>query len=78
MKTTVKTSETQAVAVEPAGAGIKLTVLNLRKPVSVVHVDDITIGALLFALEQAAQASQIAREREAERHRLMYPHGITA
>lgn len=75
MKTTIKTSETQAVAVETHGYQVRMTILNLRKPVATVTVDNITTGALLWAIEQAAQAAQVAEERNRPPQPASEPHG---
>lgn len=77
MKLTLKIDETQAVAVEPEGEGVRLTMLRLRKPYATVQLNQPTLGALLFAIEQAADAAAIASDR-AYRERLSHQHGATA
>lgn len=67
MKLTLKIDETQAVAVEPDGEGVRLTLLRLRKPYATVQLNPPTLGAMLFAIEQAAEAAQLAQERAAAR-----------
>lgn len=60
MKTTIKTGITSSVIVEPKGEGVKLTLRGISDTVAVLQLTQDQVGALLFGIEQAAEAAQIA------------------
>lgn len=67
MKTTVKADD-GAVIVEPMGGSDNTVQLTIRTRFGDFATIDLTqdqAGALLFGLEQAAEASQIAKDRDA-------------
>lgn len=70
MKTTIKTADNGRVIVEPLpGSAVQLTI-DLRNASRFGYSDFATveltpdqIGALLFGIEQAAEAAQVAQDR---------------
>ncbi len=75
MKTTIAISTSERVIVEPKNGGVTLYTGHHNQPI-VLTPDQ--AGALIFGLEQATEAAQIAREKEAESFARMYPMGLTA
>lgn len=66
MKTTVRTEDRGRVVAEPLPDGqIKLTInlCNGLGDFATVALDQAQAGALIFGLEQAAEAARIAQER---------------
>lgn len=64
MKSTIKLARCSHITVEPApAAAVKLGIHGIQETVAVVTLTQDQIGALLFALESAADAAQIAHDR---------------
>lgn len=59
----IKVSLTEAIKVEPDGEKVKLSALLMGVPVGSRSVDLGTVGAVLFALEQAAEVAEGAKAR---------------
>lgn len=68
MKTTVKLSQSIALTVLPCAAGgvmLEISPAPTASNVAAFHLTPDQAGALIFALEQAAEASQISQHRAA-------------
>lgn len=71
MKSTIKLTPSKAVCVQPCKQGgvvLEITnkaALHVLATTTTLHLTPDQVGALLFALEQAAEASGIAQERMA-------------
>jgi hypothetical protein len=65
MKTTIKLSRVSSITIKPNGAGVQLGLHGITETVAVVELNADQVGALLFAIEQAAEAAQIAQDRAA-------------
>lgn len=63
MKSTIKLTRQSSITVEPSAEGVKLGLHGIKETVAVVELTPDQIGALLFAIESAAEAAQIARDR---------------
>lgn len=63
MKTTVKLDTMSAVIVEPSRSGVQITIKVGQVPIRAVTLTQDQVGALLFAVEQAAEAAGIRRDR---------------
>lgn len=67
MKTTVKLSPTRAMCAYPCKAGGVVLEITDRAggaaSTEAIHLTTDQVGALLFGIEQAAEAAQIAQDR---------------
>lgn len=63
MRTTIKTGIASSLIVEPKGAGVAITLMAIKNPIAMVRLTPDMVGALLFALEQAAEAADIEQAR---------------
>lgn len=63
MKTTVKLDAASSVVVEPARSGVQITIKVGQVPIRAVTLTRDQVGALLFAVEQAAEAAGVQRDR---------------
>ena len=66
MKTTIKLTTSTAMTIEPAAGGVLLVIdanTGLPRHERFIHLSQDQAGALIFALEQAAEAAKIAQER---------------
>lgn len=63
MKTTVKLTRCSHLTIEPAGEAVKLGLHGIGETVAVLELTQDQAGALIFALEQAAEAATIAADR---------------
>jgi hypothetical protein len=64
MKTTIKLTKSSHLTIEPGGQGVRLGLHGLQETVAVLDLTPDQIGALIFALEVAEEAAQIAAARE--------------
>ncbi len=64
MKSTIKLTRQSNITVEPSTEGVKLGLHGILETVAVVNLTPDQIGALLFAIESAAEAAQIAQDRD--------------
>lgn len=64
MKTTVKVTAAQSIVVEPCKVGGVFLNVNSGGEVFPLLLTQDQCGALLFAIEQAAEAARIANERD--------------
>lgn len=76
MKTTIAISKNHRVVVEPRPNGSVTLYTGLKNEPIELNAEQ--AGALIFGLEQATEAAQITREKEAESFARMYPMGLTA
>ncbi len=65
MKSTIKLAPCAKLTIEPSAGSIKLGLHGIVDTVAVVNLTPDQVGALLFAIEQAAESVEIARMREA-------------
>lgn len=63
MKSTIKITRQSSITVEPTAAGVKLGIHGLKETVAVIELTADQVGALLFAIEAAAEVAQIAQDR---------------
>lgn len=61
MKNTIKLSIREAIVIQPNGTGIQLDIQLFGATVASKVLDLNAAGALMFALEQAAEAAEQAR-----------------
>lgn len=61
MKNTIKLSISEALVIQPKGEGVQLDVTLFGAAVASKVLDLNTLGALMFALEQAGEAAEQAR-----------------
>lgn len=86
MKTTIKLSHLKSLSVYPCKkdplGGVVFEISHRNESGAATfepsYLTADQVGALIFGLEQAAEAAQIAQDREAERFARDYPQGITA
>ncbi|WP_295375605.1 hypothetical protein [uncultured Pseudacidovorax sp.] len=65
MKTTVKLDNLKDVVIEPQGSGVRLTIRMSRIPLGDLTLTADQVGAVLFGMEQAAEAAQIEQQARA-------------
>lgn len=65
MKTTVKLDNLKDVVIEPQGSGVRLTIRMSRIPMGDLTLTPDQVGAVLFGMEQAAEAAQIQQQARA-------------
>lgn len=65
MRTTVKLDNLKDVVIEPQGSGVRLTIRMSRIPMGDLTLTPDQVGAVLFGMEQAAEAAQIQQARAA-------------
>lgn len=63
MKTTVKLDTMSALVIEPTRGGVQITVQVGRVPMRSVSLTPDQVGALLCAVELAAEAAGVRRDR---------------
>lgn len=61
MKNTIKISISEALVIQPKGEGVQLDVMMFGVSVASKVIDLNAVGALMFALEQAAEVAERAR-----------------
>ena len=64
MKTTIKLAPCSSLTVEPGQRSVKLGLHAIKDTIAVVELTPDQVGALLFAIECAAEAAHIADERD--------------
>lgn len=63
MKTTIKLGLCSSVTVKPNGEGVQVGIHGIQETVAVIELTQDQAGALIFAIEQAAEAAAIAQDR---------------
>ena len=63
MKSTIMLAPCAKLTIEPSAGSVKLGLHGIVDTVAVVTLTPDQVGALLFAIEQAAEAVEIAEQR---------------
>lgn len=64
MKTTVKLDPMRSVAIEPEGSGVRLSIRVGQVTVGSLILSADKLGAVIFGIEQAAEAAGMAGQRQ--------------
>ncbi len=64
MKTTIKLARCSSLTVEPGQKCVKLGLHGITDTVAVLELTPDQVGAMLFAIECAADAANIAQDRQ--------------
>ena len=65
MKTTIKLDNLKDVVIEPAAAGVQITIRMSRIPLGDLTLTPDQVGAVLFGIEQAAEVAEVQRNARA-------------